>query len=38
MLALCTSKEIIEIDMRNILVKNPPLDDECETDKLALQK
>lgn len=37
MLALCTNKEIIEMDMRNLLVKNPPIDDECEMDILALQ-
>ncbi len=37
MLALCTNKEIIEMDMRNLLVKNPQLDDECEIDILALQ-
>jgi hypothetical protein len=37
MLALCTNKEIIEMDMRNLLVKNPQIDDECELDILALQ-
>lgn len=36
-LALCTSKEIIEMDIRNLMVKNAPIDDEYEMDILALQ-
>jgi hypothetical protein len=38
MLALCTSKEIIEMDIKNLLAKNVTIDDECEMDILAMQK
>lgn len=37
MLALCTSKEIIEMDIKNLLTKNVTIDDECEMDILAMQ-
>lgn len=38
MLALCTNKEIIEIDIKNLLTKDSHIDDECEMDILALQR
>ena len=38
MLALCTNKEIIEIDIKNLLTKEAYIDDECEMDILALQR
>ena len=38
MLALCTNKEIIEIDIKNLLAKDAHIDDECEMDILALQR
>jgi len=37
-MSFCTGKEIIELDLKNMLMKNPPIDDECEMDILALQK
>ena len=38
MLALCTNKEIIELDIKNLISKDSHIDDECEMDILALQK
>jgi hypothetical protein len=38
MLALSTSKEIIEMDIKNLLVKNIAIEDECEIDILTMQK
>ena len=38
MLSLCTSKEMIEMDIKNLLVKNITIEDECEMDILAMQK
>lgn len=39
MIALCTNKEIIEMDMKNLLLNRNAaahIDDECEMDILAL--
>ena len=38
MLSLSTSKEIIEMDIKNLLVKNITIEDECEIDILTMQK
>ena len=38
MLTLSTSKEMIEMDIKNLLVKNVTIEDECEMDILTMQK
>jgi hypothetical protein len=38
MLALATSKEIIEMDIKSLLSKNAAIDDECEMDILAINR
>lgn len=37
MLSFGTSRELIEIDIKNLMVKNVPIEDECEMDILAMQ-
>ncbi len=38
MLALATSKEIIEMDINSLLAKNVAIEDECEMDILAINR
>jgi hypothetical protein len=38
MLALATSKEIIEMDINSLLSKNVAIEDECEMDILAINR